>query len=90
MNETEQAELEVLREHVGKPTNPRYLLWLLSHGDDQNMKPFDFISWINRQWAQFRSERHIGRDSVSEAEHADFDIWLRGDVRSKLAGRRPA
>lgn len=34
-------------------------------------KPYEYIAWINEKW------REWGKKAYSDADHAEFDAWLK-------------
>lgn len=84
---SEQAknELDELREQVGEPTNPRYLLWRVWHGDNQNMKNHDFMAWNSKRLSEFCTENNRHRRFRSEQDGADYEVWLLQWVRNDIA-----
>lgn len=83
--EAATKELEELREQIGAPTNPRYLLWRVWHGDNPSMRLWDYTAWMNKRWPEFCAEAKRNRHMLSEQDHADFDAWLRHWVRREIA-----
>lgn len=77
--------VQILREQVGEPTNPRYLLWRVWHGDNPAVRAWEYTEWMGKRWPEFCAEAKRNRRLLSEQDHADFDAWLLHWVRREIA-----
>lgn len=82
-----------------EPWNKRYLEYARAQGtpDPDAMlrrdvsrfpggKMAGFILWISARWDQWRAAKELARDApLSQAQHDEFDAWLRGWVDKETA-----
>ncbi len=68
----------------GEGTNPRWLLWEVWHGDNPNMRPHDFIIWINARWFDWHEETSNTLEFKTKESHQEFDKWLLQWVRREI------
>lgn len=84
-SEQAKCELDELREQVGEPTNPRFLLWRIWHGDNPSMKNWHFMEWNSKRLSEFCIEKDRNRRFRSERDAADYEEWLLQWVRNDIA-----
>ena len=85
MDQTLEDDIAACADLIEQKSNPRYILWLVWHGDNPSMKLFDFMAWINQRWDEFCQANNRPRRGHTYQDQEDFDIWLRHWVRQDIS-----
>lgn len=61
-----------------KTYTTRFQAFAASRGVSPEAAPanYEFINWVNRHWREFRAERGLGNEALTDTIQFEFDDWL--------------